>query len=861
MDRHPSNYNTVRILAPVMPFYDHGATLVTHHRHLASAGGPGPGPGPGGGPPGMFAQPILVSAHSTTYHPTYQLYRAYRTMNPTKLAKSAVIYQQRQQMVTETRPCQQQTSSMNTWFTWKRKNKNSNTVGPNSINDTHHQHVSEYCPAANLSASQTSSSVPPSLARLFVQPNHSAASVKNNVNNNTTKSICICKGLTESTFMAPTYFNDDDQMQQELCDQRKKPLDDNNFKLFKCKSKSKTLRPISQSTPVIDSRDTLRSISTDSLLFEESSSFKDKNLCKSQITKQINEAKSFEQLTNSSTQESNIARNRKSILECNVNPYELVESLNKKRATKESKKCKVKSATVAAKSSRRSHNHVRSNRIEYDSIECLLASGDQVHHNNYGRSPLYKGIFNPAKSIRIAGQSVYSSISFGADELMIEERQITAIQSSKFKSVIDINHQQHHQQLNNQSSTELQRYKSTDWNFDSTEPSNSKIQLLNVASVLTDSTNNSSLKLSNFHSVLIEPEPDYDIDEDEKVTITDSKQISKSTDSISTQSDYKQQFSSHTCHNFKFVHSYNRRNRSNSVTRPKVNPPPPPPPSSLEVSTIIPKPPPPPPPNFFVNVNTAISSDTNASPMSTGSFSLSSQNQSPKLSNSVNSLPGKTDSLSFQNELKEKLNQGVKSILKKTVTLGVSRSLSNIDSDSSTTDIGDSLESTDSCGSVENHIQAFESSSGSDSGGSSTLFSKPKKHVHFRVKSRNGHLSRSRSTSHIITETIEEEEDEHYFYDDVAIPLGQSHNLTRSFDDISIISISSCSSVTNSTPCQTQSHSPPLDKEMKLKHWHHGSYRSNVVNSNSPATSTNIKPGQCHKTPLIVFDIFFFDRF
>lgn len=829
MDRHPSNYsNTVRVLGPVVPFYDH-ATATAHHRHIA--GGPGPGPGPGGGAV-VYGQPILVATshhhhHQQQHHqPTaYQLYhsRAFSTVNPSKMGKSAIIYQQhQQQQVTESKGA---TSTLNNWFTWKRKPKasaQSTTVTNGTAHRVHatsgqhtchyhqqqQQHISEYCPGTGQSVSQTQ--VPPSLARLFMAPSSArSASVKG-------ASKCLCSGLTESTFAAPTYY---DEEETALSKQNRKSVDENGAlaKMAgnKCKSKSKTLRAIKASKSgkgvieVSASGGTLRSISTGSLLnaadsMPVSRPFSTLNL------NRLNAAKSCDQLM----------ANRKSILECDINPYELVETRKGSKNSKNSSK--VKCATVAVKSSRRSQSQATpASSVHYDSIECIEPGTREIlHRSANGRAPLYSGIFNPANSIRIAGQSVYSSFNVNDEsQLKLEEQTTmtttitTTIQQSRYKSSIDVNQQTPGHSI--PSSQALHRSKSTaslsEWSFGSGE------------AAIRNGTSHIAVtpKVSNFHSVLIEPEPDYDMDDEEPVMSHQERVMNtKSMDRLdllatrignSTGDDTDRK--GHTC---------NRRRRSiSSVTRPKVSPPAPP-----ELpgggGGNIPLPPPPPPANYFNN--SSPSGSPNTSPIqslcvSTTSLSASLLSLKPATKSAGTTKAVPADSLSFQNELKEKLNQGVKSILKKTNTNGLNRPMTesaataSTDSDSSPSEsASDSLESTDSCGSVENRIQAFEQSS------SEASQAKPKKHVHFRMKSRGG-MSRSRSTSHIITETIHEEDDEHNFYDDVAIPSSASATsltTTRSFDDISIVTISSTSSITAVTAMSArrkESH-PATDAEV-----------------------------------------------
>ncbi|OTF82421.1 hypothetical protein BLA29_004954, partial [Euroglyphus maynei] len=125
---------------------------------------------------------------------------------------------------------------------------------------------------------------------------------------------------------------------------------------------------------------------------------------------------------------------------------------------------------------------------------------------------------------------------------------------------------------------------------------------------------------------------------------------------------------------------------------------------------------------------------------------LTSKNKSENQTSGKSCPSNNHEGKSYQNELKERLNQGVKSILKKTnFSSQHSSSLNEI-----TVTVDDNSDVEDA---------SF----------------KGKKHVHFRMKRAASStvgstgLNRSRSASHIITETIHEEDDEHSsYYDDVS---------------------------------------------------------------------------------------------
>ncbi|KAI2797732.1 hypothetical protein BLOT_015455 [Blomia tropicalis] len=717
-----------------------------------------------------------------------------------------MIYGHLQQPKVKHQQTEQSGSSLNTWFTWKRKSKNNSssngTQRPINVHSHHHhhhhhhsqqqqhQHVSEYCPAANGSQSH----VPPSLARLFVQPNGRSATTNCTTSPSSTSSkpMCLCSGLTQSTFMAPTYFDDDDDDATNDKDKqhRATSLESSNH----LKYKSKTLKSHKSGKSSFEMNGTIRSISTGSLLLTTNGNKNDCSIStKNQQQQQqkrvtrpfntlnmnrLNQAKSCDQLHSNSSMEygSFNTTNRKSILECDINPYELIET-ERKHKTKD----KIKCATIAVKSSRNGYRTKREidDGDEYEDYLDENEDYEQHHHRSistlnrhgHGRSRIHKGIFQAANSIRIAGQSVYSSIKNDTNHLTYSEYDGSGVggggvdKSGKFKSSIDVN-----QSVNDDRPKMLRCKSSTslcEWNFDSST---------------TNTTERTKPKAANFHSILIEPEPDYDMEESEIIL-----DHSKTTDGGTNQS-----IESSKCD------TINRRIRSSSITRPKVNPPPPPEPISLPPPTIAPPPPPPPPPppsDYFT-------SSENSSP----TISLSTLSSSISTLKPIGSINGKSsnlqpsDSISFQNELKEKLNQGVKSILKKTTTNRIVDESSNDSSnDSLESNVDSSSSSTlTTSSSVENRIQAFEQSTTILNGMEPSMI-KPKKHVHFRVKTRNGHLSRSRSTSHIITETIHEEDDEHSYYDDVAIPSSAVNSGiigTRSFDDVSIVS---CSSPTLST--------------------------------------------------------------
>ena len=928
-------YSTVRLLPAHAVSATSGGYYGEHYRHIAGSGGggPGPGSGPGGGGGGIHLIPAGTSSPFSAA--AYQLYHARAaaaaaaahyaaTVNPTKMSKG-IYGQQVVVLNSQETKGEKESSSINSWFTWKRKSKTQtekttatvaargvHTCGQQAYQQQHQNHT-EYLSSGGKSA------VPASLARLFAHPssssnqNRTVGSVKAAGKVPTSSTPCICSGLTESTFMAPAYFDEDDRKLEAAAKQRRKSVDEQKNRssskstaeaVVSTSSKSKTLRAIKsrattagQSGKEQNGGGTLRAIrSTGSLLIEANSekSLRHReqqngnSINRSLLLPPLNQATSCDHLlmdyhnhhqksSNHSATVNNNTANRKSILECEVNAYELL----KPPPTSKSHGGKMmKSATIAVKSSRKSQasNHSHYEVIGGPSTKTTSSASVSMRRSSGGvgkegeKHPSIRGIFDPANSIRIAGQSVYSSFSFEDDatsELVLveEEPKKTSLRAgSSRRSQVEVISRTRRQSI----VSSLSRSKSTtslsDWSFSDTNSTSNQVGTVE----LSPPPPSSSPKVANFHSILIEPEPDYDMDESTEDHHHHHHPLHHH--HLSTKSmDRLDRISGEPANLSKTLTSTNSQNRrrSTSVTRPKGNPPPPP--SSEATATTITKPPPPPPPpppaNFF---DTPPSSGS--SPLSLSAISLSGGSGGGLKSITANRIvPSKihiapADTLSFQNELKEKLNQGVKSILKKTtmttpvvVTSNGDDNLSSTLENGSTTINTDSMESTtittttDSTittttpegSSVEKRIHVFDLLSTSMESSLNTLNSsnKPKKHVHFRMKQGssaaaaaaarniepvnstttttsntsatlvNTMISRSRSASHLlsITETIHESEENAgggdgeaaSFYDDVALPSKDSLTVTaeavlsssRSFDDISIVSISSTASL------------------------------------------------------------------
>lgn len=932
--------STVRLLPAHAVSATSGGYYGEHYRHIAGSGGggPGPGAGPGGGGGAGGIHLIPAGTSSPSSAAAYQLYHARAaaaaaaahyaaTVNPSKMSKG-IYGQQVVVLNSQESKGEKESSSINSWFTWKRKSKTQtekttasvaargvHTCGQQAFQQQQHQNHTEY-----LSGK---SAVPASLARLFAHPsgssnqNRTVGSVKAS-KVPTSSTPCICSGLTESTFMAPAYFDEDDRKLEAAAaaKQRRKSVDEQKNRssskstaaaVVSTSSKSKTLRAIKsrattagQSGKEQNGGGTLRTIrSTGSLLIEANSEkslrHREQNvgnsmsINRSLLLPPLNQATSCDHLlmdhhqnhqksSNHSATVNNNTANRKSILECEVNAYEL---LKPPPTSKNYGGKMMKSATIAVKSSRKSQA-AASNHSHYEviggpstkttssaSVSMRRSSGEVGKEGE--KHPSIRGIFDPANSIRIAGQSVYSSFSFEDDatsELVLveEEPKKTSLRAgSSRRSQVEVISARRQSVV-----SALSRSKSTtslsDWSFSDTNSTSNQVGTVE----LSPPPPSSSPKVANFHSILIEPEPDYDMDESTEDNHLHHHPLHHH--HLSTKSmDRLDRISGEPANLSKTLTSTSSRNRrrSTSVTRPKGNPPPPP--SSEATATTITKPPPPPPPpppaNFF---DTPPSSGS--SPLSLSAISLSGGSGGGLKSITANRIaPSKihiapADTLSFQNELKEKLNQGVKSILKKTtmttpvvVTSNGDDNLSLTLENGSTTINTDSMESTtittttDSTittttpegSSVEKRIHVFDLLSTSMESSLNTLNSsnKPKKHVHFRMKQGssaaaaaaarniepvnstttttsntfatpvNTMISRSRSASHLlsITETIHESEENAgggdgeaaSFYDDVALPSKDSLTVTaesvlsssRSFDDISIVSISSTASL------------------------------------------------------------------
>ena len=681
----------MRILAPVLPYYDPNGTHRADPRRQVYQ---------------TYQRPVVYTNRHGYIPQGGVVYTGhhYNTISATRSKKA---------------PKQHQSSPLNALFTWKRKSKTSKTDSNGTLTS---RNVEEYCcSSASLAAayqhqsSQQAQPVPQSLARLFVQSSSGQSTLKAS---SKPSKPCICSGLTESTFKPPTYYEDE-------------------FVTKMSSSRKGTLRSVQ------NRQGTVRSISTDSLFEQKLKPYNTVN------ERRLNPAKSMEYFTATnaantttaavavatqatpSTNSNKCNKNgsahycqssRRSILECNVNPYELV--LDGGGSHKVSRKLmmdkKAKSATVAAKSSRKCYGPVStpticsSKPVCYDRIDCVEPKKK--------KKPL--SIFNPANSVRIAGQSVYSTIKY--DDSLLSE--------GKWQTQAKVN-------SGGETKNGLTRSKSSSslssWSFDST-----------TSRSVPDSPKS---KLNSYQATLIEPEPDYDMDEeDESRTSTKAKSESnqKSKSSESKHSFSAKTFSSNLL-------SYGRK--LSSMARPKMLPPPPPPTGRSSSTPTLPPlppppPPPPPPPNYLLTPPITLPTCP--------SQEVTKRSLVSVLENRV------TSQTSYQNELKEKLNQGVKSILKKTNFSQDTPSESNTPN-WDTSDTGAS--SSDNSG--EDNVTPDGVCNNSDL--------KPKKHVHFRMKR---HMNRSRSTSHIITETIHEEDDELAYYDDVAVPL----IATRSVDDVTL---------------------------------------------------------------------------
>ncbi|KPM02818.1 hypothetical protein QR98_0012410 [Sarcoptes scabiei] len=592
-------------------------------------------------------------------------------------------------------------SPMNALFTWKKKTKNLvKNVKSSGVSNRHsslmlfqqqqqqqqHQHQ-RFCdsgtelPPKTLSSSTSSQSVPPSLARLFSNvhqqqqqhqqqltgtqtPTQTFRFKVDSVTNESKQVACVCRGLTGSTFMAPSYFDDDDR---DLV-------------------RPKKINPQKQSSKNGCGGATIRSRSTDSL-FDS-----DRNHSKSQTTydslnvgktvtkrstatvrpfrtineKALNVAKSLERLVLSpsiitSTTESisplskSKNDNRRSILECKVNPYELVLENSPSNDDEEigefQEQSKPKSKPNSIRIAGQTIYSSMKNQLE------IVEDFDRNHRDNFIDD-------------HIDRSSHDSSFSPSIDSVRKK-------QSLKLKQLLSIN-----QMRRSKSSGSL-----SSWSF--------------------DSNSNSDSSLNPNGGAIDEPEPDYDLDEE---------------NNLISNSDSNQNSNLHHHHH----HHHNQiddRIRCESsppkkkisdvsiLNRPKNSPPPPPPP---------------PPPEYF-------SSTPNLTQLSNIGQKLSDPKVRTSGKQSRTVIASTTPIVdSYQNELKEKLNLGIKSILKKTNTI------KNKESFGSTIP---SLNDEDSSRSSTafNDINIDDGENGSNTPISS------RKHVHFRMKRHPSQLNRSAS--------------------------------------------------------------------------------------------------------------------
>lgn len=538
-------------------------------------------------------------------------------------------------------------SALNTLFTWKRKTKKARKC------DVH---------------KSGAESVPQSLAKLFVPPadGQHAHTVK------LAAKRCICSGLTESTFMVPKYFDDDDDDDGGGCGHRANNTD--------C-----DITNITSSTSLKKDKTNCRSQSSDSLL--NTKDVRPKPFSSSTLGKK--ESKSIEWISERD-------RSRKSILECNVNPYELI--LNDS-----SEHHKATSLAGSVHKAESTFNHAITSTSHSQNTERWETSR---RHKSKTLSGVPKGLLNSDHNIRIAGQTVYSKMSFKSND---KEH------VPKFKS--------------DSTRTQFKHLQTTTPSFsDSNWVDESQSQL---------KANKTNSKSSRKDFFVQEPEPDYDMNELDHclVTLPNKPKLEHTKSSLP----------------------------SSSRTRPRINPPHLP--SKLILSTSStkfgtpppPPPPPPPPADFFLSSSSSSTSQSNNTLIS------STIVQSSTISRPAYRKPTELPKVeSYQDELKEKLDRGVKSILKKTCVSTNDETASGHNEiaavDTSTCDATPNTSSDASrCLTVESKSQDFESQ---------TL--RPKKQVHFRMR-RNQNMVRCLSTSHIITETIHEEEDEHNdYYDDVS---------------------------------------------------------------------------------------------
>ena len=666
----------------------------------------------------LHGNPMVIDQNAAAYI----AYNHHHHFNTVRAARLKSIHGHQNQhlhsMIQRQQPPASSSSTLNGLFTWKRKLKTNKTIGNNGTgtvsgdrtliarhtNYRHAQHVVSTVP--NTSSSRSMATVPPSLARLFVRD--AGSPQRSSSSSHPSDSMCVCRGLTGSTFMAPSYFDDDDsQLIAPSKGKHSSVLSMSNDSLLVANSNQQLTNTKHHPTSVAMGKH-FHTIN------ERRLTNASKSLDRIASQSSVSQNKQSNQSINQSIGHSG-SNNRRSILECNVNPYELVMTngsnhepdVSSTAKLSKRNKPKWKSTTVTVKSSHPmwANHTINNNHKTTNMFDACLDCKDKKSTNR-----LIRNLFSKANSIRIAGQTVYSAIQF-AD---CPHRQLSGL----FDQETNL---QHLLPTNPLHRTRSSGSLSSSWSFDSNSQSNSDSSL--------NRTSNASRQRHDVDQRILtlidEPEPDYDVEDNNSHVC----HVEHTDQQLKNSNDIK-------------VDLPRKKSPTNSIKRPKNTPPPPPPP---------------PPPELF---STPLPKLTNCPP-----FKNESENQQSNIKSSKsNSQEGK----SYQNELKERLNQGVKSILKKTNFYSQHSSSLNemvlavaVDDNSETDDV------------------SF----------------KEKKHVHFRMKRTSPSstvgsvgLNRSRSASHIITETIHEEDDEHGgYYDDVShspdiddLPL----LTTRSVDDM-----------------------------------------------------------------------------
>lgn len=287
-----------------------------------------------------------------TATPSHQHYST--QFNTVSMGKLKLIQQQQQQQQIKSTNKNAFSSPLNALFTWKRKSNKQPTPAKNgAAASLIVSGALSTTPKQQHPCCSTSNSVPSSLARLF--PQQSAA--KNDpteTNMNIVSSLsCVCRGLTGSTFMVPTYFDDDNRELIAHSSAKNKLSSSNDSK-----SKSGTVRSVSNNS-LFDYNNHNKQSKLSSNSIHHRSAIKPfqtinerklngtKSMERIPVAKPVppptppstylsastpsiksivknNQSNSTNQESSSQTTSAAGTSNRRSILECNVNPYELV---------------------------------------------------------------------------------------------------------------------------------------------------------------------------------------------------------------------------------------------------------------------------------------------------------------------------------------------------------------------------------------------------------------------------------------------------------------------------------------------------------------------------------------------------------